>query len=338
MTKLALIAASALALALGFGLTPEALRLGPVPGALVLVSLAIGVACAASGGFPALAIASGATAGFASAVLAPSSAAAAGGVLFGLAYAERTARIRSPLARLVHLGAALTTGALAGVIVVAYANPGIPPAVRIVAVVVAAVLSSLPMMVDADDATAHTLDGIASGVGEPSRSALRVGADLRRTAHEILLDGATARGVHTTWRALVRLAEARHRLERSGTTAASASRASGSTTHPVIEMVDTRIREHVAALARAYTAVDAARAARVGLDDAALRNVTNAGETFEDESLALVHVGTTMRGLVNATPNASPVSDASREHSGAGRASDARESPQPTRDDVSHDV
>jgi hypothetical protein len=55
-------------------------------------------------------------------------------------------------------------------------------------------------------------------------------------------------------------------------------------------MVDTRIAEHVAALARAYTAVDAARAAELGLDDAALRNAEDIGESLEEVSRAIVDV------------------------------------------------
>ena len=53
-------------------------------------------------------------------------------------------------------------------------------------------------------------------------------------------------------------------------------------------MVDERIRDHVAALARAYSAVDTAAAAELGLDDAALRSVDAAGESLEQVSRAII--------------------------------------------------
>jgi hypothetical protein len=55
-------------------------------------------------------------------------------------------------------------------------------------------------------------------------------------------------------------------------------------------MVDIRIAEHVAALSRALAATDAARAAALGLDDAALRSVESAGESLEHVSRALIDV------------------------------------------------
>jgi hypothetical protein len=53
-------------------------------------------------------------------------------------------------------------------------------------------------------------------------------------------------------------------------------------------MVDQRIGEHVTALTRAYTAIDTARAAEVGLDDAALRGVETVGDSLEEVSKAMV--------------------------------------------------
>ena len=55
-------------------------------------------------------------------------------------------------------------------------------------------------------------------------------------------------------------------------------------------MVDGRIRDHVAALSRAYTAIDTARAAVVGLDDRALREVESVGETLDETSRAIIEV------------------------------------------------
>src|SRR5260221_14711514 len=107
------------------------------------------LAAAASGGLPALRIAGGAVAAFGSAVLSPTSAAAGGALRVGLAYAERTTRVRSTSSRVAHLTGALVAGAIAGSLSQAFVAAS--PAVRGVAVVVAAVLVALPLLIDADD-------------------------------------------------------------------------------------------------------------------------------------------------------------------------------------------
>jgi len=275
------VSASAAAL---FGLVPIASRIDPVAGALVLLALAVALAFAASGGVNALAAASAAAGAFASAVLAPTSAAAGGAILVAAAYAERTARVRGRPARLAHVGVALVAGALAGTLASAYASGGL--VLRAVAVVVAAVLASLPLLVDADDLVAHALDAIAALVDDPARAALREGATLRRDADDALLDPPTARIARRTWASLLRLAEARLRLQR----ARAARPAHPSPTDAVLTMVDGRIAEHVAALGRAYTAIDTARAAELGLDDAALRSAESVGESLEEVSRAIIDV------------------------------------------------
>lgn len=56
----------------------------------------------------------------------------------------------------------------------------------------------------------------------------------------------------------------------------------------VIGKVNARIVEHVAALTRAALVVDAAEAAALSLDDAALRRTDAMGETLEQVSCAIV--------------------------------------------------
>jgi hypothetical protein len=192
-------------------------------------------------------------------------------------------RVRSAPARLAHVGAALIGGALAGTLSNAYAFSS--PAVRIVAVLVASVLVALPLLVDADDPLAHTLDGTAALVPEPAKKSLVEGAELRRNVRDIPLDGETARHVKKTWSALLKLAEARVRLERT-----RAVRVQGSPADAVVKMVDAKLADHVAALSRAYTAADTVRAAEIGLDDAALKNVETAGEELDLVSSAIVDV------------------------------------------------
>ncbi|MCW5835539.1 MAG: hypothetical protein KIS78_24270, partial [Labilithrix sp.] len=201
--------------------------------------------------------------------------------------------------------------------------------------------AALPLLVEADDPVAHALDEAAALVSEPAKSSLERGAELRRNAEDVPLDRATAARVRTTWQSLLRLAEARVRLERSRPQAllriaeqiaspASAARVEAPSSSPdapssspdapssspdappasssavaptsaaapaapsaadaVLGMVDQRIGEHVAVLARAYTAVDAVSAARIGLDDSALKNVESMGESLEEVSRAIVEV------------------------------------------------
>ena len=279
MRKLATLLGAACA----FGLAPFATELGPIAGSLLLVVLAVCLALAASDGLYALAFAAGGTGALASAILAPSSPAVAGAALVGLAFAERTTRVRGGSARLAHVGSALVGGALAGSLSAAYGSAS--PAVRVVAVVVASVLVALPLLVDADDALAHALDLAASQVAGSAAAALRQGAELRRSAQEIPLDPETARSVRRTWAALGNLAEARVRLERAHRIRVGAD--AGSASEAVTAMIDRKIDDHVAALSRSLSAIDTARAAEIGLDDTALRNVDAAGESLDDVSRVL---------------------------------------------------
>jgi hypothetical protein len=273
-----------LAAACAFGAAPWLSGLGNVAGSLALLTLAVALAFAASSGFFAVAAAGGALGAFASAVLSPVSPAAGGAVLVGLAFAERTMRVRGR-ARLAHVGAALLGGALAGSLSTAFVSAS--PAVRLVALVVAAVLVSLPLLVEADDPIAYTLDEASAAVVQPAQATLRQAADLRRNSREIPLDPETARTVQRTWRSLLRLAEARVRLERTRATLVTA----GSPALAVVTMLDQKLADHTAALARAVAAVDAARAAEVGLDDAALKTAESHGESLEEASRALTGLG-----------------------------------------------
>jgi hypothetical protein len=317
MRKVAFIVAAASL----FALAPIANRFGPVASSVALVWLGVLLAVCASGSAQSLAVASGAFGAFGSGILATVSPAAAGAVLVAAAFAERTTRIRSRPARAVHVLVALVVGGLAGTLSASFNASSIP--VMAVAILVAAVLSALPLLVDADDPIAHALDQAAAAVGEPARAALVSGAELRRNAEEVPLDRATQARVRKTWGSLLRLAEARVRLERSrpkvlvrigelaaaslavpSSQAASAvppsqaapassalvTAAPPSAAAAVLAMVDQRLVEHVTVLAKAYTAVDTARAAAIGLEDADLRTVDSMGDSLEDVSRAMVEV------------------------------------------------
>jgi hypothetical protein len=304
MKKLAFVVAAASL----FALAPMASHLGPVGSSVVLVWLGVLLAVCASGSAQSLSVAGGALGAFGSGLLASVSPAAAGAVLVAAAFGERTTRIRSRTARAVHIGVALVAGALAGSLSTAFGTASLP--VMAVAVLVAAVLAALPLLVEADDPVAHALDEAALAVAEPARSTLMQGAELRRTAEEVPLDAPTQLRVKKTWQSLLRLAEARVRLQRTrprtlvrigellpppsspraAPSAADAVVAEPSAADAVLGMVDQRIAEHVAVLSKAYTAVDTARAAAVGLDDADLRTIESMGDSLEDVSRAMVEV------------------------------------------------
>jgi len=224
-----------------------------------------------------------------------------------LCYAERTRRIRTPSARAVHVGVALVTGALAGAVTDHYLAADLT--VRVVVVVVAAVLVALPLLVEADDPLAHALGEIADEVDEPARRSLIEGAELCRTVDASMLDRETALQARRTWRALLRLAQARSRLAHAHpvalptvTVAASclpssddaeaapekATKAVPSHGDAVLKRLDQKITDHVAALARMYTAADKAKAAEASLDDEAMRSVQCSGESLEEMSKAIV--------------------------------------------------
>jgi len=255
---------------------------GSTVSAVLLVALSVGLAVAASESLNALAVGAGAMGALFSGVLGVVSPAVGGAALVGLAFAERTTRVRGSSARVVHLGGALLGGAIAGAIAHAYAPAAF--VVRAVAVVVSAVVVALPLLVDADDPVAHMLDQSARDVSGEAQASLKEGAELRRSADDVVLTRADAKRVRRTWRSLLRLAEARVRLERA------AARTKGGSAGAVVEMVNQRIEDHVRVLTRAYTAVDTAHAAAAGLDDADLRSVEVVGESLEEESRALVEI------------------------------------------------
>jgi len=291
MRKLAFVIAAASM----FAFEPIAGRFGPVVASLALVWMGVVLAVFASGYVQSLSVTGGALGAFGAGILASVSPAAAGAILVSAAFAERTTRVRSRTARAVHVLIALVGGGLGGALSTAYSTASLP--VFGVAVVVAAVLAALPLLVEADDPVAHALDQAAIAVAEPAKASLAQGAELRRQANEVPLDRATAKRVKSTWQSLMRLAEARIRLERTrpgvplvrvAETAAEPPKST--TTQSVLGMLDQRIKEHVEVLSRAYTAVDTAAAAALGLDDAALKNTEHVGDALEDAAAAMVEV------------------------------------------------
>lgn len=274
MRPLTLLAASALA----FGLMPFTTRLGVVLGALATVLFGVLLAAAASFGPSAVAVASGALGAFASGVLSNQLPALAGAVLLGMAFAERTLRVRDRNGRIVHVVVALGAGGLAGYLAMHYAGSDL--LVRSVVIIVAAVLALAPLMIPADDPLAHALEELAHSLPVPAHDRLVAAAELRRGVDESLLDTASARDARDAWKNLLRLARARARLVSVKTPNDRAM--------AVVRRVDQRIGEHVESLTRMYTAADAASAVSVSLDDAALRSVETTRETLDEVSKAIL--------------------------------------------------
>jgi len=187
---------------------------------------------------------------------------------------------------MLHLALAVVAGALAGHLGSAYGTAS--PAVRTVAIIVAAVLVTLPLFVDADDPLASALTGLAEDIPEPGRAALRDGAELRRCVDEAMLDRRTARQVRQTWRALLRLAQARARIEAGAARRANGDGSSNAHARSVVDRLDQRLVEHVAALRKAYMAADAANAAELSLDDRALRSTEDLGDSMEQTAQVIL--------------------------------------------------
>jgi hypothetical protein len=276
MRVLTLLAAAAMA----HGLAPFATRFGTVIGAAALVALAVLLALAASSTPSALAVASGALGAFASGVVSDTGPALAGALLVALCFGERSLRVREPRARALHIGLAAGAGALAAWLSMRYVGADV--IVRSVVVVVAAVLTATPLLVPAEDPVAFLLTELAGEVPEPSRASLTAGAELRCSVDESLLDRESAKDARKAWQNLIRLAQARVRLEIPRGAAARAR------SDAVLRRLDQRILEHVASLTKMYTAADAASAATLSLDDTALQKLDSAGTSLDEVSKAIV--------------------------------------------------
>jgi len=274
MRALTLLSAAALA----YGMMPFTGRLGTVLGAVATIAFGVLLALAASFGPSAIAVAAGAIGAFASGVVANQIPALAGSLLLVLAFGERTLRVRDRNARIVHVLLALFAGGIAGHLAMHYAGSDL--LVRIVVVVVAAVLSTAPLMIPADDPLAHALDDLADCVEKPASFRLAAAAELRRSVDESLLDPESARDARQAWKTLLSLGQARVRLVNGRNLNERAS--------AVLRRLDQRIDDHVESLTRMYTAADAASAVGLSLDDSALRNVENARETLDEVSKAIM--------------------------------------------------
>jgi hypothetical protein len=271
------------AIAAAFFALPIANRYGPFVSVGALVAIGVGLALLASAHANSLSVTGGAFAALGAGVMGATSPVAAGAVFVMLVFAERTLRVRGNLPRAAHVLLCLAGGGMSGAITAMYVASA--PLVYAVACATAAVVSGLPLLVDADDPVAHLLDVTASALPQPARGALHDGAELRRQTRDVPLDDDVEKSVHNTWKSLVKLANARAKVEPHVRGARTSKHVSG-----VVAMLDKRIRDHVTLLSRALTAMDTAEAARLGLDDTALRSVASASDALEATGEAIVDV------------------------------------------------
>lgn len=271
-----------LAVAVAFFALPMANRQGPFVSVAALVLVGVGLALLASAHANAVSVGTGSFAALGAGVLGSTSPAAAGAVFLMLVFAERTMRVRGNIPRAVHVLLSLVAGGMSGAITAMYVNA--QPLVYGVACATAAVVSGLPLLIDADHPVAHTLDLVASDLPVDVRTSLREGATLLRESQDIPLDPDVEKDVQSTWKSLLRLAQARAKVE------THARARTGKHVQGVVAMLDKRIAEHVSLLSRAITATDTAQAARLGMDDSALKSVKSAGLALEATGEALVDI------------------------------------------------
>ena len=270
------------AVAVAFFALPIANRQGLFVSVAALVLVGVGLALLASAHANAVSVGTGAFAALGAGVMGTTSPAAAGAAFVMLVFAERTMRIRGNVPRAVHVLLSLVAGGMSGAITAMYVNA--QPLVYGVACATAAVISGLPLLIDADHPVAHALDLVASDLPSPVRASLREGATLLRESADIPLDPAVERDVQTTWKSLLRLAQSRAKVE------THARARAGKHVQGVVAMLDKRIAEHVSLLSRATIATDTANAARLGMDDTALKSVKSAGLALEATGEAMIDV------------------------------------------------
>ena len=99
-----------------FAAPAAAAQLSAVSGSLLLVVLGVALAWAASESVSAVGAAAGAVGAFAGTILATGSIAIGTGVFVAAAYTERTMRVAGTGAKLLHVGGAFASGALAGTV------------------------------------------------------------------------------------------------------------------------------------------------------------------------------------------------------------------------------
>lgn len=181
----------------------------------------------------------------------PSLATAIGAVAVAVAFAERTIRVAGFTAKALHVGLALSAGGVAGSVLFTYSAAS--PAVLLLTLVVVAVASGAPFVVEADDSLAAALTRASRAVASPARETLLRAANLRRSSLLVPVPSERISDIDRSWRTLDELASSRVELARSTRT----DHEKGAPGARVAAQVDDRIARELEALMRAYGVDDA---------------------------------------------------------------------------------
>ena len=254
-------------------------RLSPIPSALLLVTTTVLLACSASGGFNWATVSFAAIGAFLGAALRGTSFVVAGAVVLAAVFAERTLRVRGGVGRTVHLGASLLAGSAAMFLAQAFGARDM--SLFGVAIAVGTALCALPLLIDADDAVAAELDRISKVVPANVAQELRNAAQMRRRAKDVAMDADVAKNVDGTFETLLRLAEARVRVQ-------AASESDGESAQKVAALVDGKISLCASAIRKALAASDAVRAYATARDDQELHALSAKSESIEEVSRTLL--------------------------------------------------
>ena len=164
-------------------------------------------------------------------------------------------------------------------------------------------LAFVPLLVKADAAIAYQLESCAKTlapkhasilVDEAAKHALLVSnkildaAQFYRMVEEVSLDEAVEKGVERSWLTYVKLAQTRVELEQSlRTTPSEMAKKTGS-------ILEEKMEEHLAVIQKAYSATAGVQAVTMGLDDTAIKAVSNANDVLEEAQKALLEVQSTI--------------------------------------------
>lgn len=178
----------------------------PLLAVLAPLAGAVALALAASGHLDPIAVAAGALGGLAAGALAPHSTAAAGAALGLAAYTERLLRTEGAYIRIFHTILAAAAGAVAGAVTARYGAAS--PLHQGASLSLAGALLAAPLLLPADDPTAHLLSLAARGAGLGG-PALREAAELRRWSLRPQCPVARDRSLEKQWRRLAELVRQR---------------------------------------------------------------------------------------------------------------------------------
>lgn len=195
-------------------------------------------------------------------------------LIFGLLYTGRA--LRAPggkKAILAHLSIAFVSGGAGAWVVLTHQTAAWH--LLAVAITVAALIASIPLLLPVDDHLTSVLRGLARRGSGTLRWRLERAASLRRRMGEqqVSLPRAEVEQLDKAFHSLIKLAQVR--LEASASTA---------------EVLDESIADHLAALERGLSAIDRRTAFKTGLENQSAGDLEREVDEIEAEAMALAEV------------------------------------------------